>query len=163
MAGDCLTCIYLMYEMQKKEKSFYYPYLATFPDPDNLTQWDIADVRLCQVILVIFEVLVCVCFCCFLWCMKNVGCKLDFGDKEQIGIFKGIFCILIMPCYKLTSCDIMCIGYSDCISVPSFPCVVCILIFFLWKYSIIHCLNLPGIRFRLVNNFLEYTSVVASS
>lgn len=57
LQGDLLLTVYVMYEMTKKEKSFYYPYLRILPEPGNVSEWTNEELLELQVGLV------CSCFC----------------------------------------------------------------------------------------------------
>lgn len=37
--GDLLLAVYIMFECQKKGKSFYYPFLRILPEPGNVSEW----------------------------------------------------------------------------------------------------------------------------
>lgn len=43
--GDAMLTLYIMYEIRKEEKSFYFPFLQTLPEPSSATKWSDEMVR----------------------------------------------------------------------------------------------------------------------
>jgi hypothetical protein len=38
--GDDMLAVFIMYERAKRERSFFWPYLAILPEPDNIGDWN---------------------------------------------------------------------------------------------------------------------------
>ena len=49
LSGDVLLTIYLMHELRKQEKSFYFPFLNILPTPGNVTEWSANQLLFLQV------------------------------------------------------------------------------------------------------------------
>ena len=47
--GDLLLALYVMYEINKKEESFFYPYLKILPVPESLSLWSDSELSYLQV------------------------------------------------------------------------------------------------------------------
>lgn len=47
--GDLLLTVYIVSEILKKEKSFYYPFLRILPEPNNIPEWTESELEQIQV------------------------------------------------------------------------------------------------------------------
>lgn len=49
LQGDLLLAVYIMYEINKKEHSFFYPFLRILPEPGNISEWSAKELNSLQV------------------------------------------------------------------------------------------------------------------
>lgn len=47
--GDLLLCLYVMHELRKGDKSFYWPFLKILPQPEPLAEWEDIELETLQV------------------------------------------------------------------------------------------------------------------
>lgn len=47
--GDSILAIYIIYEKNKLEDSFYYPYLKSLPEPESICSWNKNEIHQLQV------------------------------------------------------------------------------------------------------------------